>query len=136
MELDPATGLPRFNMPFELGIFLAAKRYGMKEQKKKVALIFDKSGYRYRDSLSDISGQDISRHNDTPEQAIHAVRDWLNASRRKGSDPLPGGAHINSRYHEFLSQLPSACAKANLKEGELTYGDTCHAIEAWIRDNT
>ena len=27
-DLDQATGLPRFNMPLELGIFLGAKRYG------------------------------------------------------------------------------------------------------------
>lgn len=26
--LDPANGLPRFNMPLELGIFLGAKRFG------------------------------------------------------------------------------------------------------------
>jgi hypothetical protein len=30
---DTATGLPRFNMPFELGMFLGAKRYGRGAQK-------------------------------------------------------------------------------------------------------
>jgi hypothetical protein len=43
MELDPKTKLPRFNMPFELGLFLAAKNFGSKQQKSKVALIFDRS---------------------------------------------------------------------------------------------
>ena len=56
MELDPATHLPRFNMPFELGVFLAAKSFGTEQRRKKIALIFDSTGYRYRDSLSDISG--------------------------------------------------------------------------------
>ena len=32
---DPVTHLPRFNMPLELGIFLAAQKYGTKEQKKR-----------------------------------------------------------------------------------------------------
>ena len=34
-ELDEVSGLPRFNMPLELGIFLGAKKFGVKEQKKK-----------------------------------------------------------------------------------------------------
>ena len=33
--------LPRFNMPFELGMFFGAKRFGNKIQKNKTALIFD-----------------------------------------------------------------------------------------------
>src|SRR5258708_9420368 len=32
-EPDAATGLPRFNMPLELGLFLGAKRYGRGKQK-------------------------------------------------------------------------------------------------------
>ena len=34
-ELDENFGLPRFNMPLELGIFLGAKKFGTGEQKKK-----------------------------------------------------------------------------------------------------
>ena len=34
-ELDRDSGLPRFNMPLELGIFLGAKRFGAEEQKRK-----------------------------------------------------------------------------------------------------
>lgn len=34
-ELDSDSGLPRFNMPLELGIFLGAKRYGREDQRKK-----------------------------------------------------------------------------------------------------
>ena len=36
-ELDEDTRLPRFNMPLELGVFLGAKRYGEKNQQKKVS---------------------------------------------------------------------------------------------------
>src|SRR5438105_5993198 len=35
-EVTAASGLPRFNMPLELGIFLAAKRFGAGRQRKKV----------------------------------------------------------------------------------------------------
>ena len=41
MGLDAKTGLPRFNMPFELGMFFAAKRFGVGRQKRKIALILD-----------------------------------------------------------------------------------------------
>ena len=38
-ELDPEHGLPRFNMPLELGIFLGAKRYGATPQLKRVLIL-------------------------------------------------------------------------------------------------
>src|SRR6516225_9571953 len=40
-EVTTVSGLPRFNMPLELGIFLAAKRFGTGKQKQKVCLILD-----------------------------------------------------------------------------------------------
>src|SRR5258708_5683890 len=33
-QLDNGTGLPRFNMPLELGMFLGAKRFGDRLQKR------------------------------------------------------------------------------------------------------
>ncbi|MCH7713058.1 MAG: hypothetical protein IIC99_05500 [Chloroflexi bacterium] len=53
-ELDPATGLPRFNMPFELGLFLGARSFGGKVQRAKRCLIIDKEQYRYQQFLSDL----------------------------------------------------------------------------------
>ena len=47
-ELDAANGLPRFNIPLELGIFLGAKRYGGPAQKLKRTLILDVEPYRYQ----------------------------------------------------------------------------------------
>lgn len=61
-ELDKRTGLPRFNMPLELGIFLGAKRFGNHGQKEKVCLILDKERHRYQQFISDIAGQDIQSH--------------------------------------------------------------------------
>ena len=40
-EIDPDYGLPRFNVPFELGLDLGCKRYGGLLQKQKTALILD-----------------------------------------------------------------------------------------------
>src|SRR5216684_1644429 len=44
-ELDAHTGLPRFNMPLELGMFLGAKRFGRAKQKQKTCLILDIDQY-------------------------------------------------------------------------------------------
>ena len=60
-ELDAKHGLPRFNMPFELGIFLGAKRFGA-GQKAKRALILDIDRYRYQKFISDLAGMDIHEH--------------------------------------------------------------------------
>jgi hypothetical protein len=134
MSLDSRTRLPRFNMPFELGMVLAAKRFGSARQRRKIALILDRSGYRYRGALSDISGQDIEFHKGVPGTAIRRVRDWLN-SFQGGSSSLPGGDYISGRYDKFSQQLPAASKKLRLNARELTYADICRAVEAWLKDN-
>jgi hypothetical protein len=133
--LDQKTKLPRFNMPFELGMFFAAKRFGSGRQKQKIALILDKREYRYRASLSDISGQDISVHKGIAKAAIRLIRDWLNTGPG-ARNSLPGGDHISKQYNKFSRQLPAASKKLKLNADELTYADICRAIEAWLRDNT
>ncbi|MEM1041622.1 MAG: hypothetical protein AAGI91_03240 [Bacteroidota bacterium] len=51
-ELDADLGLPRFNMPLELGIVLGARRFGRGRQKEKRCLILDRERFRYRAYLS------------------------------------------------------------------------------------
>src|SRR6266542_512399 len=51
-ELTPQHNLPRFNMPLELGVFLAAKRFGMKVQELKRCIVLDTRRYRYQRYLS------------------------------------------------------------------------------------
>jgi len=47
VALDAATGLPRFNMPVELGLFPGCKRFGAANQSKKRTLILGSDQYRY-----------------------------------------------------------------------------------------
>lgn len=135
MDLDQETKLPRFNMPFELGMFFAAKHFSSGRQKQKIALVLDKRKYRYRASLSDISGQDISVHKGIAKTAISQVRDWLNTGPHAGKS-LPGGDYISKQYSEFSRQLPAASKKLKLNAKNLTYPDICRAIEAWLKDNS
>lgn len=133
VELSPSTDLPRFNMPLELGLFLGCKRYGPSNQNRKRALVLDSEQYRYREFISDISGQDIRAHNGDPEKAIREVRDWLQAtSRRTG---LVGGGEIIERYRRFKRDLPSICALLSLELDKLTFLDLSTAISDWLKAN-
>jgi len=76
-ELDRGNGLPRFNMPFELGLFLGARHFDKTHRRKRLCLILDREQYRYQEFLSDIGGQDIGSHDDDPRLIVLAVRDWL-----------------------------------------------------------
>lgn len=58
-ELDQKTLLPRFNMPFELGIFWGAKKFGKKIHNEKNALIFEREKYNYQKYFSDLNGVDV-----------------------------------------------------------------------------
>ena len=46
---DRATGLPRFNMPFELGLFLGAKHFGAAQQHEKSTLILEERELTFLD---------------------------------------------------------------------------------------
>jgi hypothetical protein len=70
VTLDVNTGLPRFNMPLELGLFFGCKRFGNESQSKKACMILDTELYRYRTFFSGISGQDIHAHDGDPDRAI------------------------------------------------------------------
>jgi hypothetical protein len=104
VALDTITSLPRFNMPLELGLFLGCRRFGPRNQSKKRTLILDREQYRYRQFISDISGQDIRAHGGDPENAIREVRDWLQATSRRSG--LAGGGEIVDRYRRFRAGLP------------------------------
>lgn len=133
-EADPETGLPRFNMPFELGLFLGAKRYGRAEQRRKSCLILDVDRFRYQKFISDIAGQDIAAHEGKPARAIRLVRDWL-GSVTPSFLLLPGGSAISSRYQRFRAALPTSCEQLNLRSDELTFNDYVVQVEQWLKLN-
>lgn len=133
-EATSGTGLPRFNMPLELGMFLAAKRFGMGKHKQKVCLILDTLPYRYQQFVSDIAGQDIQVHNGSAKEAIACVRNWLRSASRLNS--LPGGMEIYRRFQRFEEDLPSLCEELRLQREELTYNDSASIINDWLHDNT
>lgn len=133
-EPDTATGLPRFNMPLELGMFLGAKRYGRSEQKRKNCLILDVDRYRYQKFISDIAGQDISAHGGEPARVIRLVRDWL-SNLTPASLLLPGGSVIAGRFLRFRAALPTSCEQLHLRPDELTFNNYVVQVEQWLKLN-
>ena len=130
-ELDETSGLPRFNMPLELGVFLGAKKFGINEQERKNCLILDKERYRYQQFISDIAGQDIQTHNNNPEEIVTVVRNWLrNVSKR---ETIPSGGIIWGRYQEFIADLPQLAQEYQLKVDELIFNDYSWVITKWLR---
>ncbi len=131
--LDATTNLPRFNMPLELGLCFGCKRYGPKNQDRKRTLVLDTDQHRYRQFISDISGQDIRPHGGDPDRAIRAVRDWLQASSKRTG--LAGGGEIVERYRRFQIDLPAVCAEEGLEPGRLTFIDLSSLVADWLRTN-
>jgi hypothetical protein len=133
-EIDVVSGLPRFNMPFELGLDLGARMYGRGYLARKQILILDKERYRYRQFLSDIAGQDISNHDNLPELAIERVRSWLNALREH-ERPLKGPARINQLYRDFTNDLPHLAIAATLDAESLDFNDFHYFAKGWVALN-
>lgn len=134
-ELDTESGLPRFNMPLELGLDLGCKRYGRPYQKEKVCLILDIEPFRYQKFISDISGQDIFGHNGNDAEVIEIIRNWL----RLEIDPrifiVPGGARIFERYQAFLNHLPSYCAQYGYNPKNMQFVDFSLSVAEWLVAN-
>jgi hypothetical protein len=131
-EPDSATGLPRFNMPLELGMFLGAKRFGHAEQAQKTCLILDVERYRFQKFIPDIAGQDIHSHDGDVSTSIKRVRDWLSNATRS-SITIPGGAVIAARYQLFRDELPAMCEKLRLNLSELTFNNYVILVEEWLK---
>jgi hypothetical protein len=128
-EVDEISGLPRFNMPLELGIFVGAATFGAGRHRTKQTLILEREKYQYQKYISDIAGQDIFSHQGNEHLLIKCVRDWL--SNHAAQTKLPGGSHIYARYLAFQQDLPLICKHANILPRELTAVDYGKFVTCW-----
>ncbi|PVD50210.1 hypothetical protein DC498_21020 [Terrimonas sp.] len=127
-----ANKFPRFNMPYELGLFFGAKYYGVGEQRKKQTLVFEKDKFSYQKFISDLNGIDTKAHEDNPHEVILKVRDWLKTNSRRPS--IPGSALISKEYKEFLKELPVIVKRMNLNPRSLLMTDYTIIVEEFIAD--
>lgn len=128
-DLDPESRLPRFNMPLELGLFLAAKKFGPGLGSKR-CIVFDTKQYRYQKFISDIAGQDIHAHGDDREILIGKLAAWLRD--QSGDVKVPGKKQIGEEFSRFVSDLPEICAHRSLAPEELTLRDMIGSMAEYI----
>lgn len=129
-ELDAKSGLPRFNMPFELGLFLGLAERKTPAPSRKSALVLDRDRYRYQVFLSDIAGQDILSHHGTPEGAVQAVRNWLNDQDKKRTHP--GTQAIQKHFRSFLAWVPGKLKNRGHSEEDLSFVDWTNLMSGWL----
>ena len=129
-QLDGRYKLPRFNMPLELGVFLAAKRFGARAHKLRRCIVFDKQQYRYQKYISDIAGRDINSHDGRLPILIEKLASWLR--RESGDRKVPGGRKIASEFNVFKREIAKICAARNLQPGELTFGDYAQMVAEYL----
>ncbi|WP_287959621.1 hypothetical protein [Filomicrobium sp.] len=87
----------RMNMPFELGLDHACRKFGTGGLADKVILVLEHAKYDYQKTLSDISGWDIKVHNGSFEKSMLHVRTWLVAH---GAEKI-GQSRIQGKYADF-----------------------------------
>lgn len=132
VECDEANGLPRFNMPLELGLFLGAKSFSdIPKQKRKRCLILDSEPYRYQKFISDIAGQDIRPHHGKAVEALKQTRNWLATVSDR---TLPGSLETERLYNEFHKDLPDILAKLALRPEDVQFVEYVKVAMEWLKD--
>ncbi|MBT8233552.1 MAG: hypothetical protein HKN51_10195 [Saprospiraceae bacterium] len=123
--------LPRFNMPFELGLDLGCKFYA---KKNKRCLILEEKPYRYKEVISDISGQDISSHENDPIQIVKVVRNWIYKIRPQKKPKAY--TIIWDLYNEFIYDFDKDMKAENLnpdKMWEIPFSELIDLMTKWVK---
>lgn len=91
--------LHRMNMPFELGLDFGCRNFGGPPFDQKRILILEKKQYRYKEFISDLSGNDIEAHDSAYDKAIGKVRNWIRTFDNSG--PNVTDKMVIGEYEQF-----------------------------------
>jgi hypothetical protein len=125
--------LPRFNMPFELGIDVGCKEYLKKD---KIFLILSNKPYEDKQYISDISGQDISYHENDQEIVIKSIRDWFQKINK--TKTYPNYKQIFSKYVEFTWHFTTTLKNNHMDPyhiWEIPFSEYIKIVKDWYRLN-
>jgi len=129
-ELNKA-GLPRFNMPFELGIFFGAKKLGTHKQRNKSGMVFEREKYSYQQFISDLNGIDTKAHSNKPTKAIEQSRNWLRIVSKRTT--IPGAEQVKTDYTNFKKKLPGIAVRLGFDPANILFNDYCLIVEEHIK---
>jgi hypothetical protein len=130
VELDATNRLPRFNMPFELGLAIGLKKGA---QSRHSFLIFERERYTSQKCLSDIAGQDLREHKGDTAEVIKGVRGWLATESRRTT--IPGPKKIITEYGLFEAALPGMCDEADIEPDDLPFVEMVALATTWLRQS-
>ncbi|MFC3563271.1 hypothetical protein [Pedobacter jamesrossensis] len=131
VEITDDSPLPRYNMPYELGIFMGCKYYGESHHKKKNFLVLDSEPHRYKRMISDLAGYDFPAHMNDVLITVGLVRDWLSEAASK---KLPGTIYYIERYQRFMEVLPLLCQSMKADVNTLGFKDYYALVSVWIQN--
>lgn len=122
--------LPRFNMPFELGLDFGSRYFNNSTYGRKKFLILEAKKYSYHKVISDISGHDTVAHNNDPEIA---VRNWLTLNFKKKRYPRPIDIYV--LYEEYRYELEPILEKEGINPhdiGDNLFTDIIEDMKIWV----
>lgn len=131
-ELTEESPLPRYNMPYELGVFMGCKSFGDRIQKKKDFLVLDQIPHRYKRLISDLAGYDFPSYNNI-NSIIEAVRNWLAENTTK---KIPGPQFHIERFLRFLEDFPVLCESMHHTPASISFKDYYALVSVWIQQET
>ncbi|MBO9097936.1 MULTISPECIES: hypothetical protein [unclassified Rhizobium] len=123
----------RMNMPFELGMDHACKRFGNSPLSEKVILILEQERFDYQKSLSDIAGWDIQAHQGDFAKAVRHVRTWLVAqpSTARVSPSKILGEYLAFQEWYWKRELAAGSSEEDIREYPTV--EVIEAMHEWKR---
>jgi len=118
MEPLKEGNLPRFNLPFELGLDLGCRTYGESKLATKKCLILEKEEHMYLKVISDISGNDIRAHNGDEQNLLREVRNWLLTTVNL---PVPAANIIWETFNLYSNFFIKTCKEEGYDAHDIEY---------------
>lgn len=117
----------RMNMPFELGLDHACRRFGTGGATQKRILVLENEPYQYQKALSDIAGWDIRPHGNDYAKAVGHVRSWLTS---QSTVPAIGLSRILGKYAAFQEWYWERELAAGSSEDDIRQYPTTEVVQA------
>lgn len=111
--------LPRFNMPYEMGLDIGCSTYGNSQQKTKECLILERIKNRYDVVISDISGQDIKEHGNNPKKLIAKILEWFAANGAVSISRIPGLTYAWTKYLDCNAKIEVSLIDSGFTKKEI-----------------
>ncbi len=126
----------RLNMPFELGIDYAYRKYVENKSEFKHILVLEEKEHQTKIALSDLAGCDIEAHKGEFEIAIRKVRNWF-ANQTDKKIPTAGTIYEHytgdfSEWH-YLRQLEEGCTEKDIQHYPTK--ELLESMKVWIKEN-